>query len=52
MRKIGVSTGETHMTTVFEEPTAAVKKIALAAMHKALQITIFYLIESLCACTR
>lgn len=36
------------MATVFEESTAAVKKTALAAVRKALQITIFYLTESLC----
>lgn len=51
MRKIGVSTAETHTTTVFEESTAVVKKTALAATRKALEITIFYLIERLCAHT-
>lgn len=49
MRKIGVSTAETHTTAVFEESTAVVKKTALVATRKALQTTIFYLIESLCA---
>ena len=45
-RKSGGSGGETHTATVSEEPAAAAKQTALAATHKALQITVSYLPES------